>query len=110
MIKQLDEMDKNIKLRSQSYGFKVAILVMAVWTLYESCLVFFTSAQNPNMIPCIVLMALTLVQYFSASILKRKMTAGDEEYKEPPKTLWVFIETITAVIAFVVSFIIVNGI
>ena len=112
MKKRLDEMDRNIKLRSQSYGFKAAVLIMAVWTLYESYLVLFTSAQKLNFIPCLVLTALVLVQYFSESILKRMMIAGDEEYKEPKRALWLFIVTIafTAVTTSVVSFIIANRI
>jgi hypothetical protein len=108
--KPLDEMEKNIKLRSQSYGFKAALLIMALWALYESYLVLFTSAQKINIIPCMVLTALNLVQYFSESILKRKMIAGDEEYKEPSKALRIFLAVMvfSAVVSFAVSFMILN--
>jgi hypothetical protein len=103
-------MDKNIMLRSQSFGFKVALLILSAWTLYESYLVFFTSAQKLNIIPCMILMALNLTQCFYASILKRKMIAGDEEYKEPQKALRVLIVvfTFSAVVSFAVSFIILH--
>ena len=110
MKKPLDEMERNIKLLSQSYGFHVAIFIMVGWTLYESYLVLFTSAQKPNIIPCIILTVLNLLQYFFEMVLKRKMIAGDTEYKEPDIIIKVIITVaiISVTLASVVAFVLIH--
>lgn len=35
-MKKVDEMERNIKLRSEELGYKVAVMVLAIWTLYEN--------------------------------------------------------------------------
>ena len=32
-MKKMDEMDRNIRLRSEELGFKAAVLILAVWVL-----------------------------------------------------------------------------
>ena len=36
-MKKMDEMDRNIRLRSEELGFKAAVFVLAVWVLIECC-------------------------------------------------------------------------
>ena len=40
-MKKMDEMDRNIRLRSEELGFKAAVLILAVWVLIESWRNFF---------------------------------------------------------------------
>ena len=34
-MKKLDEMDRNIQLRSEEIGYKVTLLILSVWTFYD---------------------------------------------------------------------------
>lgn len=100
-MQKMDEMDRNIKLRSEELGFKMAVLALAIRTLYESWQAYFNNVKTNNL--SVYILALVLcVQGFSEMIMKRKMIAGDEEYKEPNKFLWSVI-AIIAVIAIVLS-------
>mgnify|MGYP000342901523 CR=1 FL=1 len=100
-MKKMDEMDRNIKLRSEELGFKGAVLALAIWTLYECWNKLFNSGSN-NLLPSLILIAVLCVQRFYEMAIKRKMIAGDEEYKEPHKLLWVII-SIVAVVAIILS-------
>jgi len=100
-MKKMDEMDRNIKFRSESLGFKAAVLCLAIWTLYESWQTL-SNGGTHNILPMMVLMAALCVQGFSEMIMKRKMIAGDTEYKEPNKILWSAV-AIFAIIAIVLS-------
>ena len=110
MKKPLDEMDRSIKLKSQSFAYRITMILLGAWALYEICLVLFTSAQQLNLMPVLVLIAAGNVQYFSELVLKRKMVLGDEEYKEPNKVVRAIttILTISIIIASVVAFIFIN--
>lgn len=110
MKKALDEMEKTIKMRSQAFGFRGAVLLLAIWTMYESYLVLFTPAERLNIIPSLILTISLCVQYFSELILKRKMIAGDEEYREPNKVVLTIIAIIAlaAIIITIGSFFILN--
>ena len=83
-MKQLDEMDRNIQLRSMERGYKVAMISLCAWTLFNS---YQTLANETKYepLPCLILCLAVCVQSFSQIALKQKMVAGDEEYKEPNK-------------------------
>jgi len=100
-VKKMDEMDRNIRLRSEEYGFKFILLALSIWTLYE-CYLTFSVGQKFNIVPSWILIGAVLTQGFSEIIMKRKMILGDEEYKEPNKILWSIILSI-AIAAIVVS-------
>lgn len=100
-MKKMDEMDRNIKLRSESLGFKVAVLALAIWTLYELWNKLFGSGGN-NILPSTIMIVVLCVQWLSEMAMKRKMVAGDEEYKEPNRFLWVTILSV-AVLAVILS-------
>ena len=34
-MKKMDEMDRNIQLRSEEWGYKAAMLALAVWTFFN---------------------------------------------------------------------------
>lgn len=100
-MKKTDEMDTNIKLRSEELGFKAAVLLLAIWVLYE-CRQGFFSGGTFNRLPFLILLVTLCIQRFSEMAIKRKMISGDEEYKEPNKLLWGII-MIVAIIAIVLS-------
>ena len=49
-MKKMDEMDRNIRLRSEELGFKAAVFVLAVWVLIE-CWRNFSGDGISNPIP-----------------------------------------------------------
>lgn len=100
-MKKMDEMNRNIRLRSEELGFKAAVFVLAVWVLIE-CWRNFTGGDIFNPIPMIILAAVLCVQGFSEMFMRRKMISGDEEYREPNKFLWGMISAIV-IIAIVLS-------
>ncbi len=36
-MKKMDEMDRNIQLRSESIGYRAAMFALIVWILYDLC-------------------------------------------------------------------------
>lgn len=86
MKKPLDEMERIIKLRSEALSFKISMLLMAVWTLYESCTAL-TTGERLNILPCLVVTVSCAAQSLCEAVIKRRMTRGDDEYKEPNKVL-----------------------
>lgn len=100
-MKKLDEMDKNIQLRAEEISYRVTLLLLSAWTLYNCWQVLANGAAYspvPGWIVCIAV----CVQGFSQTAMKRKMVAGDEEYHEPNKLLWMIVGVI-AVAAMVLS-------
>lgn len=100
-MKKMDEMDRNIRLHSEELGFKAAVFMLALRVLYECWQGFFNGGIYSRL-PALMLIVALCVQVFSEIVMKRKMVAGDEEYKEPNKVLWYIIMSI-AVIAIVLS-------
>jgi uncharacterized membrane protein len=108
-MKMMDEMDRNVKLRSESLGFKVAQVCLAIWGLFESWQTLSAGGQNGfNILPAMLLVVLVCVQSFSEMIMKRRMISGDDEYKEPNKFLRIVVAAvvIAAVVISIGSFVI----
>ena len=95
MIK-MDEMDRNIRRRSESLGYKVALICLAIWVLYESWQTLYMGNAY-RILPSAVFTLTVCVQGFSEMAMKRKMICGDEEYKEPNKILRAVIAIIVVV-------------
>ncbi|RCX08161.1 hypothetical protein DFR58_1451 [Anaerobacterium chartisolvens] len=95
-MRKMDEMGRNIRLRSEELGFKSAVLILAVWVLYE-CWQGFFNGGTYNHLPALILIVTLCVQGLSEMVMKRKMISGDEEYKEPNKILWWSIMFIAAI-------------
>lgn len=108
-MKKMDEMDRNIQLRSEEFGYKTAIFSLAVWTLFN-CWQTLMSGTEHNPLPVLLLCLSVCVQNFSQMAMKHNMTAGDEEYHEPNKLLRVIIGAIviTAVIITVGTYFLVR--
>ncbi len=100
-MKKLDEMDRDIQLRSEEIGYKVTLLILSVWTFYNCWQVLVNGAKHSPLPGLIVCLAVG-IQGFSQMAMKRKMIAGDEEYHEPNKVVWAIVGTI-AVAAILLS-------
>ena len=109
-MKKLDEMDRNIQLRSEELGYRVGMLSLCMWTLFNSWQTLFKGAKyqpQPGLILCLAV----CVQSFSQMAMKQKMVSDDEEYKEPNKLLWTIVTSIilTAIILFFGTYIIIKA-
>ena len=100
-MKKLDEMDRKIQLRGEEIAYKVTLLILSIWTLYN-CWQTLANGAKYQPLPGLLVCVSVCVQSFSQMAIKRKMIAGDEEYHEPNKILWTIIG-IVAVSAVVLS-------
>ena len=96
-MKKMDEMDRNIQLHSEEWGYRTALLSLSAWTLFN-CWQSLMSDLEYNPLPSLVLCFAVSVQAFSQIAMKQKMVAGDEEYQEPNKLLRTVIATIVLVV------------
>ena len=83
-MRKMDEMDRDIQLRSEEWGYKTALLGLCAWTgfnIYQSI----AKGIKLEMLPCLILCLSISVQGFTQLAIKQKMIDGDEEFKEPNK-------------------------
>ena len=102
-MKKMDEMDRDIQLRSEEWGYKTALLGLCGWTvfnIYQSI----TKGIELEMLPCLILCLSISVQGFAQTAMKRNMIAGDEEYKEPNKLVQgVILAVVTVIVVLAVG-------
>ena len=96
-MKKMDEMDRNIQLHSEEWGYRAALLSLSAWTLFN-CWQSLLYDLEYNPLPSLILCFAVSVQAFSQMAMKQKMVAGDEEYRGPNQLL----RTVTATIVLVV--------
>lgn len=96
-MKKMDEMDRNIQLRSEEWGYKAVLIALCVWTLFNMYQSLVNSAKF-EMLPCLILCLSICVQGVSKLAMKRKMIADDEEYKEPNKLVQAIIAAIVIIV------------
>lgn len=92
-MKKMDEMDRNIRMRSESWGYRVAMTSLCVWIMYNNYKTIVYGAKL-EMIPVLILGLGVNAHNISMSMIKRKMVAGDDEYKEPNNFIQTVITTI----------------
>ena len=90
----MDEMEKSIRTKSQSLGYKFAVLLLATWTLVNLVL-YVAAGRAHDMLPTLVLIAVLLAQGFSEESMKRRMVEGDDEYHEPNRTVRIVVALVT---------------
>jgi len=76
-MKKMDEMDRDIQLRSEEWGYKTALLGLCAWTgfnIYQALV----GGGKLEMLPCLILLLSVSVQGFAQTAMKRNMIAGDE--------------------------------
>lgn len=82
MGKKTDEMDRQIQLLSEEREYRVIVLALALWVLYNCWQAFFRGeAYSP--LPMLILCLGVSVQSFSQLAIGRKMVEGDAEYQAP---------------------------
>ena len=77
-------MERNIQLRAEERGYKAVLSALCLWTLFNLYKAL-ANRTKVEMLPCLLLCLAVCVQVFSEIAMKQKMTAGDEEYKEPDR-------------------------
>ena len=95
-VSKMDEMDRNILLRSESLAYKFAVIALSLWVIFSS----YKSLANDfkyNPLPVLILCLTISVQNFSRIYIKNKMVDGDEEYGKTNK----FIENIVLIVSIV---------
>lgn len=96
-MKKMDEMDRAIQLRSESWGYKTALLGLCAWTgfnIYQALV----GGGKLEILPCLILILSVSVQGFAQTAIKRNMIDGDEEFKEPNKLVQGVILAVVTVI------------
>ena len=85
-MKKMDEMDRNIRLHSEEWGFRAVLIALAVWVLYN-CWQTLAKGAPYQPLPMLIMCLGVSVQSFSYMGIKQKMISGDEEYHEPNRLL-----------------------
>ncbi len=88
-MKKMDEMDRNIRMRSESWGYRVTMLFLWIWLMYSLYKSKVDGAKF-ELVPWMILTISSTVQFVSETVMKLKMVAGDEEYKEDRKSRILF--------------------
>jgi len=101
-MKKLDEMDRSIQLRSEEIGYRVTLVILSAWTFYDCWQVLVNGAKS-SPLPGLIICFAVGIQGLSQIAIKRKMVAGDEEYREPNKLIWTIVGVIAlaAILLFV---------
>ena len=85
-MKKMDEMDRNIQLRSEEWGFRAMLIALIVWVLYN-CWQTLTKGAPYQPVPTLIMCLGVSVQSFAHMGIKQKMVSGDKEYREPNRLL-----------------------
>lgn len=85
-MRKMDEMERSIQLHAEEWGYRTALLSLSAWTLFN-CWQALANGSEYSPLPALVLCLAVCVQGFSQMAMKRRMVAGDEEYREPNKLL-----------------------
>lgn len=95
---KMDEMEKDIALKSQRNALIYVIAALFIWSMYE----FYhsiTQQVDLNKFPCLLFITTAWMQAISQLILKRRAVKGDSEYKfVNKKTVITFAVTATLII------------
>ena len=96
-MRKMDEMERSIQLHSEEWGYRAALLSLSAWVLFN-CWQTLKHGSEYSPLPSLILCFAVCVQGFSQMAMKRKMVAGDEEYREPNKLLRAAIVAIVVVV------------
>lgn len=109
-MKKMDEMDRNIYLRSVEWAYRAAMLALAAWTFY-GCYQTLAHGVPHRPLPGLILCLAATVQGFAQMALKQRMTSGDEEYRPPNRLLQTLLASIliAVLILFLGTFLILHS-
>ena len=85
-MKKMDEMERNIRPRSEEWGFRAMLIALIVWVLYN-CWQTLAKGAPYQPVPTLIMCLGVCVQSFTYMGIKQKMISGDEEYHEPNRLL-----------------------
>ena len=94
-------MDRTIQLRSTEISYKVAMLCLCIWTLFNSYQTLINDATYEPF-PAFILCLAVCVPSFSQIAMKQKMIVGDEEYKAPNRLAQTILASVV-IIAVILS-------
>lgn len=101
-VSNMDEMDRNILLRSEGLAYKVAVSSLSLWVIFSSYKsLVYNFKYNP--FPVLILCLTISVQNFSRIYIKNKMVDGDENYGKANKFMEILVLTLSilAIIIFI---------
>ncbi|MEG2094107.1 MAG: hypothetical protein RRY80_07325 [Lachnospiraceae bacterium] len=110
-FRKMDEMEKNIALKSQRIALVYVIIALLIWSFYETYKVY-AYQTTLNILPCFLLVSTSWVLIISQLLLKKKAVKDDSDYQHENPT-WKFIVIIILIVGLIValgSFILVSGI
>lgn len=101
-VSKMDEMDRNILLRSESLAYKVAVIALSLWVIFSSYKSLFNNFKY-NPFPVLILCLTISVQNFSRIYIKNKMVNGDEDYRKSNKFMEILVLSLSilAIIIFI---------
>lgn len=104
-----DEMEQQIAFKAQRNALIFLWLALFIWTLYESYKVYAFHASL-NLLPCLLLVASTIIQSVSQVIMSHNAGKGEEEAPKVPLILkeLLLCVAITAIIVAIGSVIVVS--
>ncbi len=96
-MKKMDEMDEYIQLKATSYGCRILLVILDVWILY-ACWRALASGTQLDMVPVFLTAAAVFIPELMKHYIRRRMTAGDEEYRgsEPNEILLILLSAAAA--------------
>ncbi len=108
-MKKMDEMERNIQLRSEEWGYRTVLLALGIWTLFN-CWQTLGKGASYRPLPGLIFCFTVGVQGIFQAILRQRMIAGEEEYREPNRLFRIIIGTVTtaAVLLFLGTFFILS--
>ncbi len=77
-MKKMDEMERNIQLRSEEWGYRTVLLALGIWTFFN-CWQTLGKGDVYRPLPGLILCFAVCVQGFFQAVLKQKMAAGEKE-------------------------------
>ena len=98
----IDEMERAMRDRSQTYGFRFAVCARALWTLYE-LIVHFLQGGSYNPLPSLLLCGTLLYQIGWESYLKHSMVKDAEDFQEPNALLRGALATVALAVVIIAA-------
>ena len=86
-MKKMDEMERNIQLRAKERSYHMILLALGIWTFYN-CWQTLQNGASYHPLPGLLVCGGACIQGASQELMKRKMAAGEEGYREPRTLLW----------------------
>lgn len=108
---KMDEMEKDIALRAQRNALIYVLLVLAIWSFYESFKVY-THHTSLNSTPSFLLVTTSFVLILSQLVLQKRAVKGDDEYKDTTPILKIIVVGVifAAIIIAIGAWIVFSGI